>query len=435
MGSFDTSSMDEQSIWSHEGDATPRGLTIDLTELPVGAAPEIVDKVTAKLFDEHCKGDMDAASQLFSNFAQEQEKEKAEEELDEEEEKERQLWASLEAQKFKFGTGGAAGNPMAGRWARWLKENAEQKALYEKEKGRAAKEESRRRWYQQKFDEYREQRSFTTTSSERQLKEARYYSLERIAVEEGGGKAGFRAACNYAVRAVKVGGKFYKWNSWTQTVKFLYVTEGEEESLEKAWATTKSWTLNSSPKPAAQQAPAASLALEAATTSEAKVPPQAPAVASAARGDDEGLAKASANAKTKAKAKPKAATPNKRKSELTEAMTQAKKVKTELSATLSQAANLLASIDKDANWSWASRASVSGSLVSDYKDIKDLLDRDEFAREILSAPEMASLKQGRQESELATLLHQFRKAFQAKVDALGKECRMLNAQQKARLSS
>ena len=120
----------------------------------------------------------------------------------------------------------------------------------------------------------------------------------------------------------------------------------------------------------------------------------------------------------------------KRKSELQEAITRAKKQRMELGATMSQASTLLQNIQKDPiKWGWASHIEFSGQ-------IHDIKAKDDFAREILSVSELSELKgqESRNDSALATLLNTFSDFVEANVSTLSHECKVLLAQQRARLS-
>jgi len=148
-----------------------------------------VNEVVQKILG-HYKGDVEAIQKAMSTLVERHEQRREEEEAD----PEATLWKAMQDDQFFFGTGGAAGNPMAGRWQRFIKGNPEQKALYDATKGLKRKAEFRRDWCKQKYDEYIQERSFTTTVSEKSLSEGRYYTLQRMAVEEGGGEVGLRAA-------------------------------------------------------------------------------------------------------------------------------------------------------------------------------------------------------------------------------------------------
>ena len=61
----------------------------------------------------------------------------------------------------------------------------------------------------------------------------------RILVEEGGGKAGRRAAANYALRCMALGGKCFLYDEWTQQLKLAYVVQGFRDTFEQEWVLEK----------------------------------------------------------------------------------------------------------------------------------------------------------------------------------------------------
>jgi len=226
-----------------------------------------------------------------------------------------------------------------------------------------------------------------------------------------------------------------KLNSWSKNVKFLYIVEGMDESLEKAWTTKKSWRMRQT-KPALTNA-AAAAGEEAGRGSGAKAGARAPAQG---RGAQE-IATPKAKGRQQKNANGgddscKKNTAAKRKSELREAMLQAKKRKTQLNTTLSQANTILSNIQTDPKWGWASGKESSGEISRIKKEIDDLVAGDDFTRELLSVTDLAELKgqEGRNDSALATLLNTFTAAMDPKVGSLIYQCKVLLAQYKARLS-
>jgi hypothetical protein len=99
---------------------------------------------------------------------------------------EAEMWQKMHESDFFFGTSGAKGNPIAGRWARYITSNPDVKAEYDQVKGAKQKTEFRASWAKAKFEEYTESKSHTKTSETIDTNSGSYFPLARIAQEEGG---------------------------------------------------------------------------------------------------------------------------------------------------------------------------------------------------------------------------------------------------------
>ena len=169
---------------------------------------------------------------------------------------EKAFWDAVKLKNFNFQVQGKKGNPMAGRFQRYLAKHPKQKKLYDQLQGdRKAQAKWRQKWARKMYDEYQEMHSEVVTDCHTDFKEARYRALARIAVEEGGGATGMRAAINYAMCCLMMGGPWVKYDSWTKAIKFLYKEEGTREEFSRAWATHREWRCKSKQADGSSNAP------------------------------------------------------------------------------------------------------------------------------------------------------------------------------------
>ena len=267
-----------------------------------------------------------------------------------------------------------------------------------------------------------------------------FYSLARIAVEEGGGSSGMRAACNYAMRALTLGPPWIEYDEWTQQVKFLYMVKGYDEEFRRAWSTTQSWGDGPMAAPAlTTSSTPASLTTGPSTPAKRDTPALAntaacggtPVASSPAELGDDGTKRVREDDKSDNKPpakKPKAA------SELSKAMSQAKKTKQDYTNVSSQAATIMNSIMQDEKWQWASHDSICGQLKAAKGALEDAINKSPFLKDALTR-ELGDLKTTYKAAELQTELKRFKETLEPLVVSLGTQCRVLVAQHKARLAA
>ncbi|CAK0862873.1 unnamed protein product [Prorocentrum cordatum] len=154
------------------------------------------------------------------------------------------FFKQMMAQDWKFDARGAAGNPAGGQWDRFIngksEESIEAKQNY-KALGRNpdAQRDFRARWMKKQFTEWKQEKVKMERLSRRTFSDERYYVLNRIITEEGGGKRGEQNAINYTLKCVAMGPPFYKWCTWRKDWLYLYRIDGIEESYEERWQLTK----------------------------------------------------------------------------------------------------------------------------------------------------------------------------------------------------
>ena len=81
----------------------------------------------------------------------------------------------------------------------------------------------------------------TASIISREIQDGKYYSLGRVAVEEGGGEAGARAALNHALHAAQLGPPWIKFDKRAQNIKILFVQEGFQDIFEQSWTKHQEW--------------------------------------------------------------------------------------------------------------------------------------------------------------------------------------------------
>ena len=375
-----------------------------------------------------------------------------------------EMWAQLKKNEFFFATHGSKGNPMAGQWQRFMSGSAQQATLYNSSQGRLEKAKLRANWCKLKYDVYSQSKTFTQMQSEGKTVDGHYYSVHKIAMEEGGGEAGARAASCYAVWAMKLGGTWVTWDEWTQQLKFMYTVVGHKERMEKAWCKRQCWRLNvDEDVPTSQEDHRQALADGRASSLAACTPksePEAPStphvgtpsvgtprreVAQAAqvspRAEPLTPSKAEDAGRTPPIDTPPGATPKapKRKvqTELQVAMTDVKKIKTELGSVMSQANTIvgdIAAATSESTWGFAKHESICGDLKKTKGVVDSMYQEEAFIHEVCTVTQVSELKlkSGRPESELVSHVNKLVQTLQPQLHALRRECDLLKAQHSAR---
>ena len=62
-----------------------------------------------------------------------------------------------------------------------------------------------------------------------------------MAWKEGGGRSGWKSACNLALHAVSLGTPWIKRDKKARNTKYLYFEESYEESIEETWRVHEAW--------------------------------------------------------------------------------------------------------------------------------------------------------------------------------------------------
>lgn len=122
--------------------------------------------------------------------------------------------------------------------------DAKLKEAYEAVPGRQAKADFRAAWAKGAYEKFAETKRFEHARVIEEATEGTMLSLERIVVEEGGGKAGVRAAVNYAISCLKEEQPgWVRFDNRTQALKFRYIVDKVSDRTKRTWSTTQDWSL------------------------------------------------------------------------------------------------------------------------------------------------------------------------------------------------
>ena len=208
---------------------------------------------------------------------------------------------------------------------------------------------------------------FKKTVQETTSNRGRHLALRRIAWLEGGGEAGMRAATNYAVRCLALGGKWTFFDDWTQQLKFYYLENEYKEDLVKAWSTCQAWSHGPS---SAQSEPATAEASSSTSVvaAQPKHQPRAKATSSK-KGEQQ-------NEKPPAGQSPIDIKKRKASTEMQQTLSKARKTKQDYNSTIAQTTQILDNIKCDPTWKWASHADSNGDLVVATAALDEAMHRD-----------------------------------------------------------
>jgi hypothetical protein len=404
---------------------------------PGDTAEKVAQNVMQLL--EHTRGNLGAASEILNKAAgMKHDLEKGDMQHDRDGKSnsstpEDAMWESMRTSDFFFNTSGAKGNPIAGRWQRYLVNNPAVKAEYDLLKGAKQKGDFRRDWADAKYKEYSEAKSHTKTSSTVDSSKGSYFAVARIAVEEGGAmdrETAMNAACNYALRCMALGGCWALYDEFTKQVKFLYMVKGWEETFTKAWALEQKWSGTPTGSAPSSATPASSAAGSAAPTAAAT-----PAAKAGAEGTSPGEKRKNPLA---AEAAAAANSGNKIKKKTTSNasdMASAKKLKADYNAAMSQANMVFHNISNDKAWKWAAHKELHGDMVQAKEALEQAVAKSRFLKEAIVATQITDLKTSMPSAEFQTEVARFNSQLEPLVKELAKQCRMLLAQHSARLSA
>ena len=126
--------------------------------LSIGDSSETVDRMSQSIL-KAAEGQDDTMKEFLARVAENEHPEQAaRSEANKKKRFRRSALGEYGIEWFFFNTGGAAGNPIAGRWQRYLKANPSEKATYDALKGSDAKHKIRQGWCKARFDEYHEKK-------------------------------------------------------------------------------------------------------------------------------------------------------------------------------------------------------------------------------------------------------------------------------------
>ena len=145
---------------------------------------------------------------------------------------------------WEFDARGAAGNPAGGQWQRFINSKTDAgrdtKKRYEAlGRNPEAQRAFRANWLKDTYQEWKKEKVKSISQTRKTFSDERFFVLNRIIVEEGGGPRGALNATNYCLKCVAMGPPYYKFCSWRKDYLYLYKTEGIEETYQERWEITK----------------------------------------------------------------------------------------------------------------------------------------------------------------------------------------------------
>ena len=203
----------------------------------IGTMQELVLHQPGSCPDSRARKGVDFDGALAAMFELSDAKQKEEDNVDDAEEK---FWKSLQEMGFAVELSGK--HPICSRWKRAIAGNKDLAERYNQKRTQSEKADFREEWARGEFEKYELTKIHRTVLTEEEINDGYYYPLARIAVEEGGGPSGTRAAVNYALMAISIGGKFVMYSSWTKSIKFLYYVQRRKDIFSKAWEQHSKWS-------------------------------------------------------------------------------------------------------------------------------------------------------------------------------------------------
>ena len=320
-----------------------------------------------------------------------------------------EMWEAAVAKQFHFDARGGPNNPLAGRFQRALGSDPKTKAEYGQAQGNKEKQAFRAKWAEKKYDDYKASKTFEESYAKEARSSGTYFAFARIAHEEGDGESGTRAAVNYTLKCLVVGDPFVIWDEWTKQNKYLYIVQGFDEKFRTAWSLRKQFSKCNTP------------ATESDATAKSTV-----------TASDKSSPKAKGKATTPKGTRDAQADSRKRMSPVQAALANAKKSRASYNQAVSQSAHILRNIEADKDWAWAT--TLRGCLQTAVRTLEDKISASPFLKNALTV-ELADLKTQYSAAELETELLKMKTTFDGKVDDVARECRILLAQHKARMTA
>ena len=91
------------------------------------------------------------------------------------------------------------------------------------------------------FHKHEQSHSYSENNEQLDWKESELLAIGRIAWMEGGGKRGWRNACNISLACIAMGGGWIDYDSMAKDVKFRYMRTGRRDTFKKAWDKHETW--------------------------------------------------------------------------------------------------------------------------------------------------------------------------------------------------
>ena len=330
----------------------------------------------------------------------------------------KQRFDELKENDFFFEARAGKGNWVANSFNKWLKDNPKEKKKYDG-CNRKAKEARRKKFANMIWDQFEQKKEHKEEYEEEENKGGKFLSVARIAVEEGyaaAPQAAVQAATNYAIRCLTLGDKWFEFDSFTKTVKFLYVVKGIKQKMKQAWTTTKKWSTTPASHPLMTKSRESTKEAEGITTEvEGHKEPGGP--------------NSGVNEVPPAGHTPRSSG---EKTEIQKAIVAMSKIRSDASAAKFKSSALLQTIDKDKDWCWAKTLNDELNVASNKLD--GIFTEDAFLRRLMAEknlPELAP-KDPRRNAEFLVNLQGAGEKLAAATKVVDKECRKLQGQKRAR---
>jgi len=110
------------------------------------------------------------------------------------------------------------------------------KADYKKCGSNKEKEAFRLEWARGRLTYFVKSRTYTKSFARVDITKGIYRPFARIAVEQGGDKAAYKAALRYVLKCIQLGPPWTLWNDMTDRLDFLDLEKGFTEELSQAWS-------------------------------------------------------------------------------------------------------------------------------------------------------------------------------------------------------
>ena len=205
---------------------------------------------------------------------------------DTEEAKTRKMFEELEKNDFTFelsnvknkgSDGKGKDNQIVYMWRKALEQDEELKVRTKARKKWADKAKVRQEWARGEHLKWKkvQEKQKATISDKEEAKTGTYLNLGRICHKEGGGASGLKAACNYAISCIQMGGEFVDFCEMTGQLKFLYIVRTLTDRWTTSWRSFTTWRNEDAPSSAATSSSAttsASAPFSVATPAAAETP-------------------------------------------------------------------------------------------------------------------------------------------------------------------
>jgi hypothetical protein len=293
------------------------------------------------------------------------------------------------------------------RFARECDADGSLRKSYTAVNGSKNKEQFRVDWAAKTFEAKRKTSTYDQTISEKEIDEGTYEPLDVVYSREGGTKAAWTRACNYANKAITMGGPWTRINHMTkgngQTgLEFLYMKSKQMHIFERCWGKHEE-SDDTVDRVAVVKAAVGTVVVPSETPVKQLMP---------ITGGDAKRGRAGESA-----ASPADKPPKKKKDEaLYKAMASAKLTKTSYKTATSQHATIERAIETSPDWAWATDNVHRANMTKARKTL------DEKAREFndFLIYDFAQLKHKHESKQFLELLNAIPQALDASIGHLAK---------------